>query len=316
MFYLTHGKVIAVTMNPSIDKTIVIEHLVPYGLNRALSVRCDPGGKGINVARVLKNLGADVTVFGLIAGEQGKHLVNFLKSADISADFIQNPGETRTNLKIFDQSTNKTTEINETGFDVTPEVLESFKRRFREIVREAEIVILSGSLPPGIPEGFYRECIEIAKAQGAKSVLDADAEALSKGIRAVPYAVKPNLHELESLEGHPLSGRDEIVDAAQKLIDSGIEIVIVSMGPDGAIVMDRKEKYKVDSWDVEVKSATGAGDSMVAALSYSILNNDSLLEMCKITTAAGTVTASKEGTQICTWGEVMHSLQKVTATKI
>ena len=313
---MTHGKVIAVTMNPSIDKTITIEHLVPYGLNRALSARCDPGGKGINVARVLKNFGTDVTVFGLIAGEQGEHLVNFLKSADISADFIKNPGETRTNLKIFDQSINKTTEINETGFDVTPEVLESFTRRFREIVKEAEIVVLSGSLPPGVPEGFYRECIEIAKAQGVKSVLDADADALAEGVRAVPYAVKPNLHELELLEGRAFSNKNEVVDAARKLIDSGIEIVIVSMGPDGAIVMDRNEKYKVDSWDVEVKSATGAGDSMVAALSYSILNHDSLLEMCRITTAAGTVTASKEGTQICTRSEVLQSLQKVTVTKI
>lgn len=313
---MTYGKVIAVAMNPSIDKTIAIEHLVPYGLNRALSTRCDPGGKGINVARALKNFGADVTVFGLIAGEQGEHLVNFLRAVDISTDFIKNPGETRTNLKIFDQNTNKTTEINETGFDVTPTVLESIKNRFQQIVKKAEIVVLSGSLPPGVPENFYRECIEIAKAQGVRSVLDADAGALTEGIKAVPYAIKPNLHELEQLEGHPFSDRKEIVDAARELIDSGIEIVIVSMGPDGAIVVGRNEKYKVDSWDIEVKSATGAGDSMVAALSYSILNQDSLLEMCKITTAAGTVTASKEGTQIFTRDEVMQCLQKVTVTRI
>lgn len=313
---MTYGKVIAVTMNPSIDKTIAIEHLVPYGLNRVLSTRCDPGGKGINVARALKNFGVDVTVFGPIAGSQGKNLADFLKAAGISADFIQNPGETRTNLKIFDQSMNQTTEINETGFDVTPEVLKSLERRFRQIVKKAEIVVLSGSLPPGVPEDFYRECIEIAKAQGVKSVLDSGAGALAEGIKAVPYAVKPNLHELEVLEGHALSGRDEIVGAAQKLIDSGIEIVIVSMGPDGAIVMDRDEKYKVDSWNTEVRSATGAGDSMVAALSYSILNRDSLLKICRITTAAGTVTASKEGTKICTQSEVMQSLQKVTVTRI
>lgn len=165
---MKHGKIITVTMNPSIDKTITIEHLVPYGLNRVLGARCDPGGKGINVARALKNFGADVLLFGLIAGEQGKYLVNFLKSVDISAYFIENPGETRTNLKIFDQSINKTTEINETGFNVTPEVLESFLRRFREIVKEAEIVVLSGSLPPRRTGEFLSEMHRNRKRAGGQ----------------------------------------------------------------------------------------------------------------------------------------------------
>lgn len=309
-------KVIAVTLNPSIDKTINIEHLIPYGLNRAINSRTDPGGKGVNVAKVLKNFGVDVTVCGLIAGNQGKVLLNYLKSVGIAADFLENPGETRINLKIIDESINKTTEINETGFFVTPEILTAFKKKFKESVKKASMVVLSGSLPAGVPENFYADCIEIAKAEKIKCVLDADGDALAKGIKAIPFAVKPNIHELESLNGHIFSNRTEIVNAAKKLLETGIEIVIVSMGADGAIVANQNEVFKVDSWDVKVKSATGSGDSMVASLVYSVLNNYSLFDIAKITTAAGTVTASKAGTQICNLNEVLQSLDKVTVTKI
>lgn len=310
------AKVLTVTLNPSIDKTITVEKFVPYGLNRVLKTRQDPGGKGINVAKVLKNFGVDVTVFGLIAGSQGKHLTDFLNRAEIETDFLQIPGETRTNLKIFDESINKMTEINESGFQVTPEILDSFRNKFKESIRGAAMVVLSGSLPPGIPDDFYAECIAVAKSEGIKTVLDADAGALAEGIKAVPYAVKPNIHELELLNGRHFTNSNEVVDAVKALINTGIEIAIVSMGADGAIVANKDEAYKVDSWDIPVKSATGAGDSMVGSLVYSLLKNDSLYEIAKITTAAGTITASKEGTQICTENEVLQSLENVTVKKI
>lgn len=310
------NSVVTVTLNPSIDKTITIEKLVPYGLNRVVRSRTDPGGKGINVARVLKNFGVDVTVTGLIAGRQGEALLGALQSASIRADFLEIPGETRTNLKIFDESANKTTEINETGFEVSPQDLTGFRQKFKNFLKEAAIVVLSGSLPPGVPPDFYADCIDAANAAGVKALLDADGDALKKGIRSIPYAVKPNLHELELLSGRTFSGKKEVAEAARSLIRSGIEIVIVSMGAEGAVVAGRGEAYGVDSWDIPVKSATGAGDSMVAALASSILNHSTLAEIAKITTAAGTVTASKEGTQICLLEEVTQSLGNVTVREI
>lgn len=131
--------------------------MIPYGLNRVMSIRQDPGGKGINVAKVLKDFEADVTVFGLLAGNQGKLLSDFLKDAEIKSDFLQIQGETRTNLKILDKSNNEMTEINETGFEVTPEDLEAFKEKFKKSVKEAATVVLCGSLPPGISNNF---CIQ------------------------------------------------------------------------------------------------------------------------------------------------------------
>lgn len=310
------GKVIAVTLNPSLDKTIAVKSLVPYDLNRIVESRLDPGGKGINVARVLHNFGVDVTVTGFIAGTAGRQLMDFLKQADLPSDFLEISGETRTNLKVFDQTAGKTTEINESGCQVSAEGIEKFKEKFRNLCKNTDVAVLSGSLPPGIPADFYAQCIHIANADGVKTILDADGAALQNGLKEIPYAVKPNIHELEALIGHELHDPRAVLEAARSFIGQGIGIVIVSMGPDGAVVADAKEAYKVDSWDIPVKSATGAGDSMVGSLASSILRGDSLYDIAKITTSAGTVTASKPGTQICTKDEVLKSLHFVTVTKM
>lgn len=309
-------KVATITMNPSIDKTITIEKLVPYGLNRVKTSRIDPGGKGINVAKVLHNFGIDVTVSGLIAGEQGKLLMGFLNDAGMTVDFLEVNGETRTNIKMIDESVGKTTEVNETGFLVQEESLTAFKEKFRWLMKQVSVVVLGGSLPPGVPGSFYADCISVAKEEGVITLLDADGSALTEGIKAVPFAVKPNIHELEAVTGRTFSDAGDVVNAAKGLIETGISIVIVSMGADGAIVCNRNEVYKVDSWDADIKSTVGAGDSMVGALAYSILKNKSLFEIAKVTTAAGTITASKAGTQICTLDEVLTSIGNVTVTQI
>lgn len=310
------GKIAAIALNPSVDKTITLEKLVPYGLNRVKSARLDPGGKGVNVARVLKSFGADVTVSGIIAGNNGALLKEFLDKAGIENDFLCVPGETRTNFKVFDETAGKMTEINESGIPADEKIQSEFKGKFREIMHKISMVVLSGSLPPEVPSSFYAECIEIAKAGGVKTLLDADGEALQKGIKAVPYAVKPNIHELEALIGKKCSGISDVAAAAHELIDTGIEIVIVSMGPDGALVAGKNETYKVDSWDIPVKSTVGAGDSMVGSLAYSLLKSDSLYDIALITTAAGTITASKAGTEICTKKEVLDNLSNVTVHRI
>jgi 1-phosphofructokinase len=305
-------KAITVTMNPSIDKTITIDKLIPYGLNRVKSSRLDPGGKGINVAKVLESFKVDTLISGLIAGEQGKTLKGFLQQSGMNFSFLEIAGDTRTNIKLVDVSENKTTEINENGFSVSPQSLEQYKEMFRAQLEDVSLAVLAGSLPPGIPADFYAECIEIAKSNGVLTILDADGEPLKAGIKAVPYAVKPNIHELEAITGRRFQSKNEVLAAAKELLAAGIEIVIVSMGADGAIVADKNEAFAVESWDADIKSTVGAGDSMVGSLAYAILSGKSLYDIAKITTAAGTVTASKEGTQICTMSEVIESLDKVT----
>ncbi len=306
-------KILTVTLNPSIDKTITLEKLLPYQLNRAISTRQDPGGKGINVARVLKNLNMEVLATGLIAGELGKNLLNTLNNTGISNDFYCITGETRTNLKIQDSSNNnKITEINEPGFFVSQIDLDGFRKKYRDLVQQSQIVVLSGSIPPGVPTNFYEECIEVAHHYGKHAILDADGQAFIEGLKAIPFAIKPNLQELEVVAGHKLNSTDQIVQQVKEFLAQGIQIVIVSMGADGAIIGYKNDILKVDAWDIDVKVATGSGDSMVAALIYSIQKGQSLQEIAKMSVAAGTVTASKVGTQICTLDEVLQSKDKVT----
>jgi 1-phosphofructokinase len=309
-------KIITVTLNPSIDKTILVEKLNPYELNRSISTRLDPGGKGINVARALKNFGVDVLATGLIAGSSGKKLLNELNQAGVSVDFYNIEGETRTNIKILDQSNQEVTEINEPGFFVSESDLNGFRKKFKALLKKTDIVILSGSLPPGVPSTFYFECVQLAKESGKKVILDADGDAFVEGVQASPFAIKPNLQELGLVMDKKLSDLQEIVEAVQHFIKKGIDIVIVSMGPDGAVIGNGTEIYKADTWDIPIRGAIGSGDSMVAALAYSLLENYSLVDIAKLTIAAGTITASKAGTQVCTLDEVEKSLNCVQLRRI
>ncbi|MDD3228999.1 MAG: 1-phosphofructokinase [Oscillospiraceae bacterium] len=306
------GKVIAVALNPSIDRTIQIQALQPYELNRVVHSETDPGGKGINVARVLHNFQTEAIVTGFVAGSTGHSLLTFLQQKQISQDFLEIEGETRTNVKAFDRKAHKTTEFNESGCPVSPEDLQAFRKKFQSLCQDASIVVLSGSLPPRVPQDIYAQLIGIAKEQGAKTILDADGEALHEGLKSTPYAVKPNIHELEQLMGKKLQTPQDVLQAAHELIQSGISLVIVSMGADGAVVADAQEAFRVHSWDIPVQSATGAGDSMVGSLAYALLHGLSLREIAQLTTAAGTITASKPGTQVCGQAEVMKSIPLVT----
>ncbi|MBP2637029.1 MAG: 1-phosphofructokinase (fructoso 1-phosphate kinase) [Firmicutes bacterium] len=310
------SSVVTVTLNPAIDKTVVVEKLNVGGLNRVQSVRMDPGGKGINVAKVLNQFGVRVTAAGLIAGTQGQNLLNYLSLEKIAASFLPIAGETRTNLKIVDNSSNCTTEINEAGFVVGYTEIDRFKTQLSELLNDAAYLVLSGSLPPGVGTGIYRELVELAKGKGVKTILDADDAALLEGIQAAPFAIKPNIHELEKLAGIELADDREVIRAARTILAQGIELIIVSMGSQGAIIMDKTATYRVRTEPIVPQSTVGAGDSMVAVLAYSLLNRYSLEETAQWVTAAGTVTASKPGTQVCSLAEVRQFIDKVKINRL
>jgi 1-phosphofructokinase len=308
--------VVTVTLNPALDKTVIVHELEVGGLNRVQSMRIDPGGKGINVARVLNKFGVSVKATGLIAGSLGQILLQYLDSVKINADFLTIPGETRTNLKIVDSSSTITTEINEAGFAVGKTKINAFKDKLSILLNEASYLVLSGSLPPQAASSIYRQFIEIATAKGVKTVLDADDKALLEGIQAAPFAIKPNIHELEKLAGYKMADDKDIIRAARGILEKGIEIIIVSLGAQGAIIMDKQTAYRVRTGAIVPKSTVGAGDSMVAVLIYSLLSKHSLAQTAQWVTAAGTVTASKPGTQVCSLEEVKQFLNQVQVEKI
>lgn len=308
--------VVTVTLNPAIDKTIVVDKLEVGGLNRVQSVRTDPGGKGINVAKVLHQFGVDVVAAGIIAGSQGENLLQYLEKQSIRSELLTVSGETRTNLKIVDRTAGVTTELNEYGFEVGLEDLRIFQRRVAKLLENASYLVLSGSLPRQTASTIYYDLAKTAAAMGVKTILDADGEALAEGIKAKPFAIKPNIHELEKLAGHALKNDDEVIAAARRLLVQGVGIVVVSMGAKGAIVIAEEAVYRVAAPVITPQSTVGAGDSMVAVLAYSLLQGYPLEKVAKWITAAGTITASKEGTQVCTLQEVETLAPDIQVQKI
>jgi len=308
--------VVTITLNPALDKTVTINKLNQGGLNRVSSMRIDAGGKGINVAKVLKRFDTNTVAAGLIAGFQGQILLGLLSDENIEAQFLKIQGDTRTNLKIVEEETNITTEINEAGFYVNESDLELFKEKLSVLLENASFLVLSGSLPRGVKEDIYSDYINLATSKGVKTVLDADGAALQKGIEASPYVVKPNLAELEKLFGRKMSDNTDIINAGRMLQKRGIEIVAISMGAEGAILMNREEVLRVKTFPITPMSTVAAGDSMVAALVFSLLNGYPLKQTAKWITAAGTITASKPGTQVCTLEEVQKSIGLVEVEQL
>ncbi|WP_026342263.1 1-phosphofructokinase [Paenibacillus fonticola] len=304
-------KVHTVTLNPAVDKTVTVDHFATGELNRIKTMRTDAGGKGINVAKVLHSFSVPVIARGFQAGHQGKILLDKLREQGIPAQFIEAEGETRTNLKVVDEQTKQTTELNEAGSIPSKELLEQFAADYESELHEAAIVVLGGSLPPGTPADYYRRLINIANHKGVRTILDADGEALARGIEAKPFALKPNIHELEALYDTRFETEEEIVAAARHLVSKGISYVLVSMGSAGSLLVSKQKVFRAKPFPITPLSTVGAGDSMVAAMAYCLLHHKSDEEMARWTSAAGTITASKSGTEVCTLEQVNKSLARI-----
>ncbi|MEY4480542.1 MAG: 1-phosphofructokinase [Bacillota bacterium] len=310
------AKVITVTLNPAIDKTITVDKFEYGQTNRAKDVRMDAGGKGINVAKVLHQFNQPVIAEGLIAGYQGTWIENRLQAMGIACRFHRVEGETRTNTKVVDLHTKVTTEVNEQGFQVDSVQLIALLDSFAKDWKDAEYLVLAGSMPPGTPADYYKQLIQVANASGTKVILDADGEVFRQGLEGIPYAVKPNVHELENYFGQTFTTDEEILGAARQLIAKGIEIVQVSLGKDGSLIVNKAEAYRARPFPITPLSTVGAGDSMVATMVYGFLQEMNLEQIARWCSTAGTITASKSGTQVCTLEEVRARVEDISIVRI
>ncbi len=292
--------IITVTLNPAVDKTLYVPGFRTGRLNRIENMSVEPGGKGINVSLTLKSMDAESTAVGIFGGSTGMSIVNELGLRGIKTEAVYVSGDTRTNTKIV--CGNELTELNEAG----PEAGETCLERLREVILKyaepANIFVFSGSVARGIPDDIYFELILMVRERGAVTILDADGELFRKGIEAMPYAVKPNLTELFTYYDEDFGGtipedyKPHVVDYAAKLIESGIETVIVSLGADGAYFTNGVNNMFLESEidDAEVVSSVGAGDSMVAGLAYSLEYMLDFDEMAELTMKMAAKTCSRE----------------------
>ena len=260
--------IITVTLNPALDKTVEIPDFSLDAVNRITAMRTDPGGKGLNVSKVIAKLGGTSTVVGVLGGTTGRRIADAMDALGIACQFTFVDGETRTNLKVIDPARHTNTDLNEPGLTVDQETLDHMRDALVAAIRPGDIVVLSGSLPKGAPADTYGSWTAACRTAGARVFLDADGEPLAHGLAAKPYLAKPNNHELSRLTGRALETSDDLLAAARTLIADGVERVVVSMGGDGALFVSADGAYRAGGLRVPVGSTVGAGDSMVAALAY------------------------------------------------
>lgn len=286
-----------VTLNPAIDKTVVIENLNTGSVNRVKSVREDPGGKGVNVSKCLKNLGAESVAAMILAGGTGRRLEAMMESLRIPVLSVWATGESRTNLKIIDPIKKENTDINEPGPVVSGEFLEQLKLSIGSRVQPGDIVILSGSLPAGVDRGLYGAWTAYFRSLGVCVYLDADGEPMHKGIAAIPYMIKPNHEELAALLGKASLAMEEILQEGKRLHNTGIDEIVISLGGDGALFVSGDGCFYAEGLKVPVKSTVGAGDSVVAAMAYGQVKKLSREERIRLCTAMGAASVMQSGTQ-------------------
>ncbi len=305
-----------ITLNPAVDKTVVIDNFSAGSVNRVVSVREDAGGKGVNVSKCLKKLGADTVAVMILAGVTGKRLGTMLEDMKIPMLRVPADGENRTNLKIIDPVNHTNTDINEPGPKIDADLLESVKEKVGKSVKKGDIVVLSGSLPKGADKNLYGRWANYFRYRGADVFLDADGEAMAKGIQAVPYLIKPNNDELAALLGKASLTLEEMVAEGKRLLDTGIREVVVSLGGDGILFVSKDGCFKADALSVPVKSTVGAGDSVVAAMAYGKMKNLSREEMIRLAVAIGAASVMQDGSQPPEASLVWELAKDVQITKL
>lgn len=288
----------SISLNPSIDRTLTVEGFTPGGLNRVLSSSDVAAGKGINVALTVSALGLDAECVGFMYRDSGPLFEKRLMVNSTAYDFIWLEGSARTNIKVFDQAAGVVTELNESGREIDGDSIRKMTELVCAHAEDSDFLILSGSLPPGCPADYYATLIDAVEGLGCRCVLDADGERLKKGLEARPFMIKPNRFELETMTGRKLETIPEIRDAARQYIDQGVEVVAVSLGADGAIILQGDDALYAPRLNIEVKSTVGAGDSMVAALVAGFMAENDLEETFRMGMACATARCMTEGYRI------------------
>lgn len=284
--------IITVTMNPAMDKTIDVETLERGGLNRISHVEMDAGGKGINVSKTISELGGNSIATGFLAGNTGKAIGHVLEDWKIKSDFINVAGETRTNTKVFEAS-GRLTELNEPGPVIEAKDIRGLLEKLDGYADERILFVLAGSVPQGVDKDIYRRIIERVHKRGAKVLLDADGELFRRALEAGPDMIKPNRTELEQYAEHAgEASEQELIKTAEDLMKKGVEHIAVSMGRSGALFLNKELRVKCPGLQVKAHSTVGAGDAMVAALSYAWdkgMKPEETVKLC-MAVSAGAVT--------------------------
>ena len=297
-----------VTFNPSLDYIVSVDDFQLGMTNRTSSELILPGGKGINVSIVLKNLGLDSTALGYAAGFTGEELIRRLNEFGVNADFIKiDHGMTRINLKL---KSIDGTEINGCGPDIDAKALEQLMEKIDRL-GDGDVLVLAGSIPYTMPDDIYQRILERIQGRGVLTVVDATRDLLVKVLPYHPFLVKPNNHELGDIFGVKLSTREEVVPYGRKLQEMGAQNVLISMAGEGAVLIaENGDVYEEPAPKGKLINGVGAGDSMVAGFMAGYMEKQDYEYAFHMGIAAGSASAFSEN--LATREEIEAVYQQIT----
>lgn len=287
--------IVTVTLNPSVDINYKLNSLQLDGVNRVADVSKTAGGKGLNVTRVLRQLGKDVAATGFVGGHLGEFIKEETEKLGARSDFLSVEGETRNCIAVIHDG--KQTEILEAGPTIQASDQATFVEAFKEMIDGKKVIAMSGSLPKGLEPDFYKELIDIARAEGLTVILDTSGPALETAVsQGKPTIIKPNETELATLIGAETDSSEQIIAALKTDRFKDIEVVFVTRGSKGAIVKVRDRIYEAVIPKVNVVNPVGSGDSVVAGLCAALIDEAEAEEMIAYGLTMGTLNAMEEQT--------------------
>jgi 1-phosphofructokinase len=292
---MSKPRVVTVTLNPAIDQTLSIPGFAAGRVNRVAESRSHAGGKGVNVACFLADLGVDVVATGFLGTENAEIFEASFAQHGIADHFVRVPGHTRTGIKIMDDRAGETTDINFPGLTPTQENLSELFERVVDLADQSEWVVLSGSVPAGIPDGVYAEMIYQFSPVLGGVILDTSGGPLREAVASHPEFIKPNLEELGELVGRHLETIAEIRAAGRSLLTVETLLVVVSMGGDGALFIDHDRALLARPPRVAVRSTVGAGDAMVGGIVYGLVRSFTMSELARFAVASGAYAVTRIG---------------------
>jgi 1-phosphofructokinase len=307
--------ILTLTLNPAVDQTLWLERLTVGRVNRAIDSQLDPAGKGINASRMCHRIGWPTTALGFLGGEVGHLVQRTLDDENVPNHFLRVEGQTRINVTLVDRSTGYATSIYGQGPHIGSEALARLDELFDSFLQPGRVLVLAGSLPPGVPENLYARLTGTARRHEVRTIVDAEGEALRLAVAECPTLIKPNVSEAERLLGRKLPNQAAVRDAACELAER-LPAVVISMGMEGAVFAQGGRAWHAMPPKVQWLSTVGSGDSMVAGLAVEMARGHDLLEGLRLGTAAGAATAMSPGTSLGSLDEVLQLLPKVQIAEI
>jgi 6-phosphofructokinase 2 len=292
--------IVTVTMNPAIDKSSGVDHVVAERKLYCSPPRFEPGGGGINVCRAIKKLGGHSLALYPSGGPTGEMLQFLFDQEGLTHRPVPVKGWSRENLIVLEESTGQQYRFGMPGPDVGEEEWQRYLYELTNIIPKPDFIVASGSLPPGVPPDFYARVVRMGKDMNAKAIVDTAGEALSLALKEGVFLIKPNIREFRDLVGQDVKEESQIRAAARRFVESGqSEVVVISLGASGALMVSKDIVERIVPPTVPIISKVGAGDSMVAGIVLSLSLGRPLREAVRFGIAAGTAAVMTPGTELC-----------------